>query len=256
MATRTAGAVWGAAAAGAAVLAAAVTTAILAPEWTPVVAGLLLLGAGLAVMAPCSVQMAATLAGVLERRAARTPAAVRAGALRFTGGYLAFYAPVAVVLSAVAFVLGDAAWVLTVAGGAGAVVLGLAALGRLSPRWLAACRGPLYLLRSGRASVDAPFRAGLAFGRYCATCCGPYDYALVVFAGAAGHAAVAAGLVMLYAAAMAAPFLAPVLLAPAQWQALGTRLTEGKPALDRGAGLALISAGVVVVPVGLLGALA
>ena len=239
-----------------ALLAVAVGTAAVAPEWTPVVGGVLLLGAGLAVMAPCELQMAATLDVVLRRRDEVAPASVRAAALRFTAGYLLFYVPVALALGAVAQLLAGGAWVLAVAGGAGALILGLAALGRFSPRWLASCRGPLYLLRSGRASFGHPLRAGLAFGQYCATCCGPYVYALVVFAGAADHAWLGAGLVMLYALAMATPFLAPVLLAPAQWQALGERLAESKPALDRGAGAALIAIGLVVVPVGLLSGLA
>jgi cytochrome c biogenesis protein CcdA len=167
-----------------------------------------------------------------------------------------FYVPVALVLGGVASVLAGGAWVLAVAGGAGAVILGLAALGRIAPRWLSSCRGPLYLLRSGRASFGHPFRAGLAFGQYCATCCGPYVYALVVFAGAADRAWVGAGLVMLYAATMAAPFLLPVLLAPERWQALGERLGENKPALDRVAGAALIAIGAIVVPAGLIGGLA
>ena len=241
----------------AALLAAAVATAAAAPEWTPVVGGVALLGAGFAVMAPCELQMAATLHVVLRRRAASTGGTgVRAAALRFTAGYLLFYLPVAVVLGAVAHLLGGGAWVLAVAGGIGAIVLGLAALGRIAPRWLSACRGPLYLLRSGRASFGHPLRAGLAFGQYCATCCGPYVYALAVFAGAADRAWAGAGLVMLYALTMALPFVLPILLAPAQWETLGARLAEGKPALDRGAGAALIVVGAVVIPAGLLAGLA
>ena len=216
----------------------AAVTAAAAPAWTPVLGGVILLGAGLAVMAPCELQMAATLDAVLRRRAAAEPASVRGAALRFTAGYLLFYVPVALALGAVAHVLGGGAWVLAVLGGAGALLLGLAALGRFAPRWLSSCRGPLYLLRSGRASFGHPLRAGLAFGQYCATCCGPYVYALVVFAGAADHAWAGAGLVMLYAITMATPFLLPVLLAPQQWQTLGERLTASKPALDRGAGAA------------------
>jgi cytochrome c biogenesis protein CcdA len=243
--------------AGGVLLALAVATAVAAPEWTPVVAGVGLLGAGFAVMAPCELQMAATLNLVLKRRAATAHGGgVRAAALRFTAGYLLFYVPVALVLGALAHVLAGGAWVLAVIGGGAAVVLGLAALGRIAPRWLSACRGPLYLLRSGRAAFGHPFRAGLAFGQYCATCCGPYVYALVVFAGAAQHAWAGAALVMLYALAMAAPFLVPVLLAPARWEALGERLAEQKPALDRGAGAALVAVGAVVVPAGILSGLA
>jgi len=47
-----------------------------------------------------------------------------------------------------------------------------------------------------------------------------------------------------------------VLLAPAPWEALGTRLAESKPALDRGAGAALLLVGAVVIPAGLLAGLA
>jgi cytochrome c biogenesis protein CcdA len=242
--------------AAATLLAAAAGTVVAAPAWTPVVGGVILLGAGFAVMAPCELQMAATLDVVLRRRADVAPARVRGAALRFTAGYLLFYVPVAVALGAVAHALGGSAWVLAVLGGAGALVLGLAALGRFNPRWLASCRGPLYLLRSGRASFGHPLRAGLAFGQYCATCCGPYVYALVVFAGASDSAWAGAGLVMLYAVTMATPFLLPVLLAPDHWQALGDRLAESKPALDRGAGAALVAIGAVVVPAGLLSGLA
>ena len=102
-------------------------------EWMPVVAGVLLLGAGLAVMAPCELQMAATLDAVLRRRAEVTSRGVRAAAARFTAGYLAFYVPVAVALGAVAHLLAGGAWVLAVAGGAGALVLG-------SRRSAATCR--------------------------------------------------------------------------------------------------------------------
>jgi len=242
--------------AAAVLLVAAAGTAVAAPAWTPVVGGVILLGAGFAVMAPCELQMAATLAVVLRRRADVTAPRVRGAALRFTAGYLLFYVPVAVVLGGVAHVLAGGAWMLAVLGGAGALVLGFAALGRFAPRWLASCRGPLYLLRSGRASFAHPLRAGLAFGQYCATCCGPYVYALVVFAGASDRAWTGAALVMLYAVTMATPFLAPVLLAPDHWQALGERLAENKPALDRGAGAALIAIGAVVVPAGLLSGLA
>ncbi len=244
------------AAAGALVLIAAAATAVAAPAWTPVVGGAVLLGAGFAVMAPCELQMAATLTAVLRRRADVAPSGVRAGALRFTGGYLVFYLPVAVLLGVAAHLAAGGAWVLTVAGGAGAIVLGLAALGRISPSWLGACRGPLYLLRSGRASFAHPFRAGIAFGQYCASCCGPYLLALVVFAGATRHPAAGAALVMAYAVAMATPFLLPVLLAPAAWGAFGDRLVEDKPALDRAAGVALVGLGAVVIPFGLASALA
>ena len=224
-----------------------------------VLAGVLLLVAGFVVMAPCQLQMAATLTTVLRRTAALrsadgTPEAtvVRPAALRFAAGYIAFYTPVAVVLGAAAWLLDPWAWVLIALGGAGAIVLGLATLGRLRPRWLSRCRGPLYLLRSGRASFDRPFGAGVAFGQYCASCCGPYLYALVVLAGATGSFALGTGLVMLYAATMVVPFLLPALLAPEAYSALSKRISGVSPLLDRATGLMLVGVGILLLPVAVL----
>jgi cytochrome c-type biogenesis protein len=221
-----------------------------------VLAGVLLLVAGFVVMAPCQLQMAATLTTVLRRTAALrsadgTPEAtvVRPAALRFAAGYIAFYTPVAVVLGAAAWLLDPWAWVLIALGGAGAIVLGLATLGRLRPRWLSRCRGPLYLLRSGRASFDRPFGAGVAFGQYCASCCGPYVYALVVLAGGTGEPLYGAGLVLLYALTMVVPFLLPVLLAPATFATVGERMTALAPRLGRATGSMLVGVGVLLLPV-------
>lgn len=221
-----------------------------------VLAGVLLLVSGFVVMAPCQLQMAATLTTVLRRTAVLRgtdgrPAAVavRPAALRFALGYLAFYAPVAVLLAGAAWLLDPWAWILVALGGAGAVVLGLAALGRIRASWLSRCRGPLYLLRSGRASFDRPFRAGVAFGQYCASCCGPYVYALVVLAGGTGSPALGAGLVLLYALTMVVPFLLPVLLAPATFAAVGDRMTALSPRLGRATGSMLVGVGLVLMPV-------
>ena len=149
------------------------------PEWTLVFAGGLLLAAGFVVMAPCQLQMSATLTVVLRNLAAREAEASGTGAVRrsavfFALGYVLFYLPVAVLLGGAAWVLGRYAWVLAIVGGLMAILLGLAALGVLRRGWLARCRGPLYLIRSGRASFQKPFKAGVAFGQYCATCWGPY----------------------------------------------------------------------------------
>ncbi len=226
-----------------------------------VVAGVLLLAAGFVVMAPCQLQMAATLTTVLRRSAARRgadgtadPRAVRAAALRFALGYLAFYAPVAVLLAALAWLLDPFAWVLIAAGGGAAVVLGLAALGVVRPAWLSRCRGPLWLLRSGRASFDRPLAAGVAFGQYCASCCGPYVYALVVLAGGSGRPALGAALVVLYAVAMVVPFLLPVLLAPDTFALVGGRLTALAPRLGRATGTMLVGVGLLLLPVAALAA--
>jgi cytochrome c biogenesis protein CcdA len=221
----------------------------------PAAAGVVLMIGGFGVMAPCEAQMAAMLAHVVgrlaEQRGARLgPAAVRWTALRFAAGYLLFYLPVAVALGGLAVLLGSAAWVLVLAGAAVAVVLGLAALGRVRPRWLERCRGPLYLLRSGRASFARPVRAGIAFGRYCATCCRPYIYALAVLAGGTRSFWLASGLVVAYAVLMALPFLGPALLAPATYERLGAEAGRLAPALGHATGVALVALGVVLVPVG------
>ncbi len=235
--------------------AAAAAGAAAAPRWTPAIAGAALLGAGFLVMVPCELQMAATLASIVRLRPGRASTAVRPAALRFAAGYLAFYVPLALALAAVAALLGGSGSLLTVAGGLLAIVLGFAALGRVRPRWLATCRGPLHLLRSGRASTGRPFRAGLAFGRYCATCCGPYIYALVVFAGAADRFWLAGALVLAYAVTMAAPFLVPALLAPERVRALDDRLAASRATLDRASAVGLVAIGLVIVPAGVVGAL-
>lgn len=223
-------------------------------QWTMVLAGALLLASGFAVMAPCQLQMSAMLTRVVGNMAARNAGAsgartvVRAAWL-FSLGYLVFYAPVAVLLGGLALTFGRYAWVLCLVGGVLAVVLGLAALGALPKSWLARCRGPLYLLRSGRASFRQPFSAGIAFGQYCATCCGPYLYALLVVAGATGAFWLGAGLVVLYSLTMVIPFLLPALLSPGRYAALGDRVQSLAPQVNRATGAALIAMGAVLFPV-------
>lgn len=251
---------WGAAFAGALAvvcLLAAVAVASGSSRWTAVLAGGLLLAAGFVVMAPCQLQMSGSLTVVLRNLAERKMVAggvrsVRRSALLFAAGYVLFYLPVAAALGGAAWLLGGYAWVLTLAGGVLAIVLGLAALGMLEGSWLSRCRGPLYLIRSGRASFQKPFKAGLAFGQYCASCCGPYLYALVVLAGATGSFALGTGLVMLYAATMVVPFLLPALLAPEAYSALSKRISGVSPLLDRATGLMLVGVGILLLPVAVL----
>lgn len=242
----------GALAAG--VVTAGVALATGSSQWTMVIAGALLLGAGFAVMAPCQLQMSAMLTHVVRNMATRNtkssgaPTVVRAAWL-FSLGYLVFYIPVAVLLGGLALLLGPYAWTLCLLGGVMAMVLGLAAMGALPRSWLSRCRGPLYLLRSGRASFRHPFSAGIAFGQYCATCCGPYLYALLVVAGATGAFWLGAGLVALYSLTMVIPFLLPALLTPSRYAALGGRVQSLAPQVNRATGAALIAMGAVLFPV-------
>jgi cytochrome c-type biogenesis protein len=236
---------------------AAFAVASRSPDWTLVFAGGLLLAGGFVVMAPCQLQMSATLTVVLRNLAARRAEAAGAGEVRrsamlFALGYVLFYLPVAAVLGGAAWLLGRyAAW-LAVLGGLMAVVLGLAVLGVLKKGWLARCRGPLYLIRSGRASFQKPLKAGVAFGQYCATCCGPYLYALVVLAGATGSFALGSGLVVLYAATMVVPFLLPVLLAPGPYAAVMDLVQAEGPRLEKATGLMLVGVGLLLLPISLL----
>jgi cytochrome c biogenesis protein CcdA len=220
--------------------------ALVAAPWTPVAAGVALLAAGFVVMAPCELQMATVLTTVVGRAG---HAGVRGTALRFAAGYLAYYVPVAVVIGALAHLAGSRAWVLGAVGGLLALLLGLAALGDAGPAWLKRCRGPLYLLRTGRASFRRPLRAGIAFGQYCSTCCGPYAFALAVFAGAGRHAWLGAAIVGAYALLMALPFMVPALLAPERSASLSGYLSTVRPALDLSSGLSLVALGALVVPV-------
>jgi cytochrome c biogenesis protein CcdA len=210
------------AAAGALIVVVLVATFALTSQsspWTVVMAGSLLLAAGFVVMTPCQLQMSATMTVVVRNLAARRseavgPKPVRRAAVRFAIGYLLFYLPVAVFMGVVAWVLGRYAWVLAIAGGAMSVLLGLAVLGILGRSLLSRCRGPLWLIRSGRASFQKPLKAGIAFGQYCASCCGPYLYALVVLAGATGEFWLGSSLVLLYATTMVVPFLLPTRQGP------------------------------------------
>ena len=228
--------------------------------YAPFVAGAVLMVAGFAVMAPCEVQMAATLSTVLARMQQRAtggaPVRVRGAALRFAAGYVALYVPVALALGGLAALLGSAGWIMLALGAVATLALGLAALGRGRPAWLARCRGPLWLLRSGRASFDRPLRAGLAFGQYCASCCGPYVYAVAVLAGGTRSFWLGGTLVLAFAILMALPFGATVAISPASYSRLGQRLGGLAPALEGATGVVLVALSVALAGVAAAEALA
>ncbi len=213
-------------------LVATIAVATRSPQWTTALAGGLLLAAGFIMMAPCQLQMAASLTLVVKNLAARRAQTASAGlvrgtALRFALGYLLFYLPIATCLGVIAWLLGRYAW-------------------------LAKCRGPLWLIRSGRASFQHPFRAGIAFGQYCAACCGPYVYALIVLAGATTTFWLGSGLVMLYAITMVIPFLLPALLTPAVYATVSKRLQELTPHIGQATGYMLIGLGILLIPLAAL----
>jgi cytochrome c biogenesis protein CcdA len=251
----------GALVAGALIAAVAAGVVVARPDDASLTAGIVLLAAGFAVMAPCSIQMALTMSAVVRARAEREPSqGLRVSAGWFTLGYVTFYLPVALVLGGLARLLGSWAWIAVGLGAVAALVLGLASLGhrsleRIGLGALSRCRGPLWLLRTGRASFHRPFRAGLAFGQYCATCCGPYVLAIAVLAGGSKHFAVGAGLVVAYAFLMAAPFLAPALLSPRVYTDLGNAANQLASRVNRLTGVALVGLSIALVPAVIAGAL-
>ena len=237
----------------------AVADIALAPGLATTVAGCVLMVAGFAVMLPCQMQMAITTSGVFDRlreTEGGDAAGVLSRTVRFCLGYLAFYAPVAVVLGAVAWLLGDLAWIAILGGAAASLVLGLAALGRGRPRWLSQCRGPLWLLASGRTSFRRPLSAGWAYARYCVTCCGPYAYALVVLAGGTSSPWLGTGLVLAYAGMMVVPALGVALVAPATSERIARRADRLTPVVNRATGLVLVGLAIVLVPVAVAAAVA
>jgi cytochrome c biogenesis protein CcdA len=230
------------------VTAAATVVAVARPSLAPLAAGSVLLVAGFAVMAPCSMHMALTMARVVERTQTSRGVSVRRTASWFALGYVAFYLPIAVVLGGLARLLGDWAWIAVLLGAVMSLVLGLAALRAINLGALSRCRGPLWLLRTGRASFQRPAKAGFAFGQYCATCCGPYVLAVAVIAGGTRSFAVGAGLVAAYAVLMAMPFLAPAFLAPSTYAEMGATAATLAPRLERLTGLVLIGVSIALVP--------
>ena len=223
--------------------------AVARPDLAPVLAGCVLLVVGFAVMAPCSVQMALTMSRVVMRTQSTRRMGIRGSAGLFALGYVGFYIPFALVLGGVARLLGDFAWIAVALGAVASLLLGLAALGAVDLGALSRCRGPLWLLRSGRASFQRPVRAGMAFGQYCATCCGPYVLAIAVLAGGTRNFALGAGIVAGYAVVMALPFLAPAVLAPDTYAQLGASASRVAPLVERTTGFMLVGLSLALVPV-------
>lgn len=229
---------------------AALTAGALArPDLAPVLAGCVLLVLGFAVMAPCSIQMALTMSRVITRTQSTRRIGIRGSAGLFALGYVGFYIPFALVLGGVARLLGDFAWVAVALGAVASLLLGLAALGAVDLGALSRCRGPLWLLRSGRASFQRPVRAGVAFGQYCATCCGPYVLAIAVLAGGTQNFTLGAGIVAGYAVVMALPFLAPAVLAPDTYAQLGAKASRVAPLVERTTGFTLVGLSLALIPV-------
>jgi cytochrome c-type biogenesis protein len=173
--------------------------------------------AALAVMALCLLQMSIVLvtavAGVAAGVADR-PALWREG-LVFAAGFLAAYTTAAAALGLAGQALASYAFVLKALGGALVLLLGLAVLRVLPGGVLSGCRGPRWLIMTGKASLRRPLSAGVAFAVYCAGCCGPYLSGLALLGAGTGTAWQGAALIFGFALLMGALLLLPIFALPA-----------------------------------------
>lgn len=209
--------------------------------------GAALIPAGLAAMAPCLLQMSIVLvtavagtAAPARHSAGQLP--LRAAGLRFAAGFLGTYAVATLLLGIAGQGLASYAVILRALGGALILLLGLAVLRVLPSGALGSCRGPRWLIITGKASLRRPFGAGVAFAIYCVGCCGPYLAGLALLgvgAGAGWHGmALVGGFALLIGALLLLPIFA---------LAASRRLGQ---ALQRHAGAVMRSAGTLLVVVG------
>lgn len=206
--------------------------------------------AAIAVMAPCLLQLALVLATTSAGVAATGDAPPWRAGLAFAGGFLGVYALAAAAVGVLGAVLAAWAPLLQALGGALLAGLGLAVL-RVLPRGVAAgCRGPRWLILTGRANLRRPLGAGAAFAVYCLGCCGPYLGGLALLGAAAGSALAATALVGGFALLMGALLLLPALGAGAGRRAQAALQRHAQPiALASGAALTALGVAIALEPV-------
>jgi cytochrome c biogenesis protein CcdA len=209
-----------------------------------------LIPSALAVMAPCLLQMSIVLVTAMTGASAASAASQRSlwreGAL-FAAGFLGTYAAAALLIGLAGQALAAYGYVLEALGGLFILLLGLAVLRALPRGALSGCRGPRWLVLTGKASLYRPLAAGGAFAVYCVGCCGPYLTGLALLGAGSGSLWGGAGLVLTFALLMGALLLLPIFALP-----LSRRLSEQ---IARRAGPLTLIAGTVLVAVGTLLAL-
>ena len=222
---------------------------LLSPALAPL--GAALIPAALAAIAPCLLQMSgvlvAALAGALAREqpASGRPTLRRAG-LWVGAGFLGVYAPAVLVVGLAGAALASYAVVLRAAGGALLLLLGLAVLRVLPGALLSGCRGPRWLIATGKASLRRPLGAGVAFAIYCVGCCGPYLAGLALLGAGAGVWWQGAALTAGFALAMGALLLLPIVALPTS-QRLALALRRHARAVAGLAGTLLVAIGAALV---------
>ncbi len=207
----------------------------------PVVAAALA-PAALAVMAPCLLQLTTVLVAATAGLAVSAGRALLRPGLTFAAGFLGVYAVAALVLGLAGQALAAWSFALQAVGGALIAALGLAVLRVLPRRALPGCRGPRWLILTGRASLRRPFGAGAAFAVYCAGCCGPYLAGVAALGASTSSALAGAALVFGFALAMGVLLLLPLLAVGAS-RRLQVTLAAHAPVVALVAGAILIAAG-------------
>lgn len=211
--------------------------------------GAALAPAALAVMAPCLLQLAMVLVAASAGLAATDRSPPWRAGLAFAGGFMGVYAAAAAAVALAGQALAAFAPLLQAAGGLLLAALGLAVL-RVLPRGaLAGCRGPRWLILTGRANLRRPLGAGAAFAVYCLGCCGPYLAGLALLGAGAASPLGGAGLVLGFAVLMGALLLLPVVSVGASRRAQAALQRHGRPvALASGAALVALGLAIALEP--------
>jgi len=155
----------------------------------------------LAIWMPCVLQM------VLVFMGARMGTTTGFRGRWFFGGYVATYAGLGVLATALGQALPSVHFVggLQAIGGAAFAFIGLYLLGIFRSRLRPCGTAHGFALQSGRLYRLGRFSTGAAFAVYCAGCCGPLLYPLLLFAAASSSVVVGGAVTAGFAVAMALP---------------------------------------------------
>jgi cytochrome c biogenesis protein CcdA len=232
--------------------AATVAALALAAGSTPAAAALLCELAGppaaaaaLAVMAPCLMQLSGALVAASAGLAASSSGPPWRAGLAFAAGFLGVYAAAALAVGLLGQTLAALAPLLQAAGGLLLAALGLAVLRVLPARALSGCRGPRWLILTGRANLRRPLGAGAAFAVYCLGCCGPFLGGIALLGAGAGPGLQGAALVAWFGLLMGAVLLLPVAALGASRRLQAALQRHGQP-VALAAGAALVALGVAL----------
>jgi cytochrome c biogenesis protein CcdA len=155
----------------------------------------------LAIWMPCVLQM------VLVFMGARTGMATGFRGRWFFSGYIATYAGLGLLATALGRALPGVHLVggLQAIGGVALAFIGLYLLGVFRSRLRPCGTAHGFALKTGRLYRLGRFSTGAAFAVYCAGCCGPLLYPLLVFAAASSSLIVGGAVTAGFAVAMALP---------------------------------------------------